>query len=80
MPAGSTESSKAACGEWLLGAVSGSRPSTSAPRKSIAPGTSASTREKSSLPVIGLGIRSAAPGAEQVLGDAEGERGLGRRR
>ena len=48
----------AAKGEWLSGAFSQSWPSTQAPRKSIAPGTACSTREKSSEPVIGSGIRA----------------------
>ena len=39
--------------EWLVGAVSGSRSGGQAPRKMNAPGTSSSTKEKSSAPVIG---------------------------
>src|ERR1700712_3365569 len=52
---GSTESSKAASGEWLGGAWSKSE-TVAAPRNRYAPGTCCSTLEKSSEPDSGSGI------------------------
>jgi hypothetical protein len=58
-PSGSTASSNSAWAEWFPGAVSGSVPGGQAPSIANAPGTSSSTKEKSSAPVIGLAASSA---------------------
>ncbi|MCO5556213.1 hypothetical protein L7F22_009759 [Adiantum nelumboides] len=50
-----TPSSKRASGEWFIGAVPGSAPGGQAPIPRNAPGTAASTREKSSEPLTGFG-------------------------
>ena len=64
-------------GLWLVGAVSGSSPGSTAPMPMKAPGTAAITREKSSDPAIGRGSSVVALLAEDVADDLGAEVDLG---